>query len=350
MAKPQTTESTQKNLNLLAIRNGLVILKDGGIRMILKVGSVNFALKSEEEQNGLIQQYQGFLNALKFPIQIVMQSRRLDLYTYLNFLRRTLSTQTEDMLKAQTEDYINYIERLIARANIMDKRFYVAIPLFPSGVVRAGMLDKILGAAKTGEVHYTNDQFKHFQQQLQERANVIISGLGSMGLQTTILNSQEIIELLYTIYNPEEASSERLAQINTLEAPVIQTEEEQVTRLAKDAKKEDTSQPVNLPETPQPPVASPQAATPENMAQVQGAAKAQEAAVGQPVDVQGQQYYSTPQAVQAEAVATPPTPPPAPASMSTPPVAEPTPSAPAPSAQPDSPPPNNPPPPAPTNN
>lgn len=217
--------STQKYLNILAIRDGMVILRDGGIRTILEVGSLNFALKSEDEQNGMLYQYQQFLNSLKFPIQIVMQSRRLDLYTYLKMLKELLEKQTNDLIRIQTEEYINYIERLLTKANIMDKKFYVVIPFFPGGVEKATMVDRVLGAgSKSGEVHFTKEQFAEYKKQLDERVNVISGGLGSMGLRVSPLDTQQIIELLYVIYNPAEAMSERMTEVSNLESEVIKTD------------------------------------------------------------------------------------------------------------------------------
>lgn len=220
MAKEQKIQSTQKYLDILVIKEGIIILKDGGLRSILKVSSLNFALKSEEEQSGLINQYQGFLNALKFDIQIVMQSRRLDLYNYMRYLKEVAQQQTNEMVKIQTEDYINYIERLLTKANIMDKRFYVVIPFFPTGVQQKGWIDKILGGSKT-TIQFSAEQFKSHKEQLLERANIVTQGLGGMGLKVTPLATQEIIELLYGIYNPEEAMSERLVEAGGLSAPVI---------------------------------------------------------------------------------------------------------------------------------
>lgn len=218
--------STQKYLNILAIRDGMVVLQDGGIRTILEVGSLNFALKSEEEQGGMLFSYQQFLNSLKFPIQIVMQSRRLDLYGYLKMLRELLEKQTNDLIRIQNEEYINFIERLLTKANIMDKKFYVVVPYFPSGIEKSSMIDKVLGGAanKGGGVHYTKDQFQEFKTQLSERVNVISGGLGSMGLKVHPLETQQIIELLYGMYNPAEAISERMTDVTNLGSDVVSTD------------------------------------------------------------------------------------------------------------------------------
>lgn len=294
--KKAPLQSTQKYLNILAIREGVVVLRDGGLRLILRAGSINFALKSEEEQNGLIDRYQGFLNALKFPIQILIQSRRLDLYNYLNFLKAALEKQTNDIIRMQTEDYIAYIERLITKANIMDKKFYIVIPLFPTGIQRPGLLDRLLGSAKTNDVHYTTQQFKDFHRQLTEKASVITSELASMGISAEILNTQEIVETFYGVYNPEEALNERLLQINELQVPIVRGKQEKVSPTPALETKVPASQmspnAVNdiVPDKASPPPAA-NTAGPVN--------------VGGPVDVQGQQFYATPQVIQSEQMVTP---------------------------------------------
>ncbi|MDO8513636.1 MAG: hypothetical protein Q7S37_03985 [bacterium] len=217
--------STQKYLNVLAIRDGMVILNDGGIRTILEVGSLNFALKSEEEQNGMLSQYQQFLNSLKFPLQIVMQSKRLDLFSYLKMLKGLLEKQTNDLIRIQTEEYTTYVERLLTRANIMDKKFYVVVPYFPGGIEKNSMIEKVLGSkSKTGEIHFTKEKFAEYKDKLNERVNIVSGGLGSMGLRVTPLGTQQIIELLYSIYNPAEALSERMTEVGNLESLIVQSD------------------------------------------------------------------------------------------------------------------------------
>ncbi len=247
MPKPTQTQvnSTQKYLNIAAIRDGLLALKDGNLRVIMEVSSLNFDLKSEDEQNGVIGQYQNFLNSLKFPIQIIVQSRKLDLFNYLKFLRQTLEKQTNDLIRIQTEDYITFIERLLTKANIMDKKFYVVVPFFPTGVEKVTFIDKILGSNKTGEIHYTEKQFAEYKEKLMERANVVIGGLGSLGLRVKILGTQEIIEMMYAVYNPDEAMNQRMVQVEELGAAVIRKDgvlEEAVAESEKIKDKENNSE------------------------------------------------------------------------------------------------------------
>src|SRR3990167_8041994 len=129
MAGNKPTVSTQAFLDIAEIKENIVIMKDGSFRAIVVVSSTNFSLKSVEEQNALIAAYQNFLNSLEFPVQIVMQSRKLDIHAYLDKLRSTMQQQTNELLRLQTQEYIEYISKLIEFASIMNKTFYVIIPL-----------------------------------------------------------------------------------------------------------------------------------------------------------------------------------------------------------------------------
>jgi hypothetical protein len=208
--------SSQRYLDVAQIRDGVVVLRDGSLRAVVLVNAVNFALKSEDEQNALIYAYQGFLNSFNFPIQILMQSRQLDLANYLKKLSDQLAETTNDLIQVQIIDYTQFIQRLIQIANIMDKKFYVIVPFTPPIIHQRGLIDKLFRPGERLEVKMSPAEFKAYRQELLERARIIMSGLGSMGLRSALLGTQETIELLYATYNPEEASKERLAQTETI--------------------------------------------------------------------------------------------------------------------------------------
>jgi len=219
--KKPNVQSTQDYVDIGEIRDHIVITPDGGLRMILLASAINFALKSEDEQNALVAQYQGFLNSLTFPIQILMQSRRLDLTTYLEKLKQKALVEKNQLIKIQIDDYIIFVRRLLTIANIMDKSFYVIIPMNPATVQQRGLFDKLLNPTNKLNVKISPQEFVSFKQQLNERANTVISGLGSLGVRTIPLNTQQIIELLYSSYNLEEATKEKLTEAVDLNAPVI---------------------------------------------------------------------------------------------------------------------------------
>ena len=212
--------STQEILKFAEIRDNTVILKDGNLRQIMLCSSINFALKSEQEQTAIIYQYQNFLNSLVFPVQIVMQSKKLDLANYLTNLEKIGNTQTNELLKVQTLDYVSFVKRLIELANIMDKRFYIVVPfMIPPRVNPPKTSGK-----KTQTIVYSPEEFKKYKTELEQRTQVIQSGLNGMGIRTATLNTQQIIELLYGVYNPEEANKEKIIEARELQGDVVSSE------------------------------------------------------------------------------------------------------------------------------
>ena len=134
---------TQQHLPVADVREGIVVLKDGSLRLIMLSTSINFDLKSLDEQNAIVYAYQSFLNSLDFPIQIVMQSRKFNLSSYLSKLKERVPETESELLRIQIQDYVHFIERLLNVANIMNKRFFVIIPYFPPLLKKEGFLDRL---------------------------------------------------------------------------------------------------------------------------------------------------------------------------------------------------------------
>lgn len=233
MAQPtkpkQVHKSTQAYLDIAAIKDNVVILKDGGLRAVLLASSLNFALKSPQEQEDIVLRYQGFLNGLNFPIQIVLQSRKLDLTDYLAKLSQRAESEQREQIRAQTTSYVEFMERLISVANIMDKRFYVVVPYDPIGLKQRSFFDKLFNPAKQVTLTMTDKEFADFTVQLSERVNLIASGLGSFGVKSAQLNTQQLIELYYATYNPEEAVKQRLIGIEELGSKYLHPDETPLT-------------------------------------------------------------------------------------------------------------------------
>lgn len=221
MAQKVKQKSTQEYLDVAEIRDGIVIMRDGSMKMILLATAVNFALKSEQEQNAIIYQYQNFLNSLTFPIQIVMQSRKIDLSPYITKLHSRLDVEENELLQIQIADYIKFIERLIKIANIMDKRFFITIFFNPPGLKKRTIFDQLFHPSRLTVAQINDMEFKSFKEEMVQRANVISSGLAALGVRTAQLNTQEAVELLYSTYNPEEAYKEKLIKVEELSQPVI---------------------------------------------------------------------------------------------------------------------------------
>lgn len=203
-AKRSLLPSTQKYLNIAEIRDNVVIMNDATLRSILMVSSINFALKNEDEQNAIIGSYVSFLNNLSFPLEIVIHSRELNIENYLNALKAKEKAQTNELLKAQTAEYIDYVSELVSLGKIMNKRFYVVVSYNPLSD------DKKSFMARFGEVFSPSvlvkmkeDRFQRLKKELDRRVDSVIGGLASIGLNVAELDTQALIELLYNIYNPD---------------------------------------------------------------------------------------------------------------------------------------------------
>ena len=219
-------QTTQAHLPIAEIRNGTVVLKDGSLRLVLLVSTVNFDLKNEEEQNALTYAYQNFINSLNFPVQIVMQSRRIDLSGYLTNLRSRLGQIENPLLQVQTEDYIAFIEKMITVANIMNKKFFVIVPYFPPALKQtASFWGKIKAVMAETEPVIDMTHFEEYRKELLQRAQGVASSLGALGLRAVQLTTQELIELYYQSYNPELAAREKLIPIAELAGEISQQKE-----------------------------------------------------------------------------------------------------------------------------
>jgi type IV secretory pathway VirB4 component len=193
---------TQSFLKFSEIRDDTIIMQDGTLRAILTVSSTNFDLKSEEEQNALIYSYQRFLNSLEFHVQIILQSRKMDIGEYTGKLKTMAERQTNELLRMQTTEYIEFIDRLVESANVMNKNFYVVVPYDLSITPAAGgIFNKIFGTGKVKQIQAKQQSFAEYGKQLDERTASVASNLGSAGLRVVRLNTDQLIELVYNSYN-----------------------------------------------------------------------------------------------------------------------------------------------------
>ena len=210
--------STQHYIDIAEIHDDTVILKDGTLVAVLLVSSINFALKSEEEQNAIVEGYITFINSLNFLIQIVVQSRKLNIDNYLNQLKIKEKEQTNELLKIQISEYRDYIKQLVELGDIMTKRFYVAISYNPQeGNKKQGAVAKMLNSFKVVKtVGLKKEKFLKYSLELNRRIGVVQGGLNSMTLNSQRLDTQSLIELYYNVYNPAEAEREKLVEVNKL--------------------------------------------------------------------------------------------------------------------------------------
>lgn len=213
----KSTPSTQKYLQIAEIRDDTVIMKDGTIRSVLLVSSINFALKSEDEQNAIISAYVNFLNSMDSPMQILIQSRKLDLEQYLNYLKEAEAKQTNDLLKMQMAEYRQYVTELVSLGNIMTKRFYIIVPFAPFNSKTRGFWSRAGDVlSPTAVSSFSQKTFQSRQRELFTIVDRVLSGLASMGLRAQVLDTQALIELFYNTYNPTVSPNEKMEDINKL--------------------------------------------------------------------------------------------------------------------------------------
>lgn len=209
--------STQTNLRIGEIRDNILVLKNGGQRAVLKVSSINFNLKSEQEQNSIIAGYQGFLNSLEFPIQIVVRSKKLDIDDYIEQVRRLGDKQQNKLLQEQTYEYSEYIKKLVEYADIMEKEFYVVVPYNPArsqghSVIQS-FFQRLSPKDSYGDTKKRHEEFNNLKKNLAQRVNIAKSGLENCGLKVRELNTQEIIELFYSAYNPKLSRTQKIKDL-----------------------------------------------------------------------------------------------------------------------------------------
>jgi len=211
--------STQKYLDVAEIRDDVLLMKDGSLRAVLLTSSINFGLKSEEEQNAVIQSYVSFLNALDSSLEIVIQSRRLNIDAYVESLGAIEREQTNDLLRVQIADYRQFITELISIGQIMTKTFFVVVPFQWKGPQNKpkGFFERLREVVSpTAMIRLEEERFQEKHKELLQRVDHIGTGLTAMGLKIQQLNTQRLIELLYTTYNPDVAEPQHLTDIKAM--------------------------------------------------------------------------------------------------------------------------------------
>jgi len=210
--------STQRYIDVEEIRDGVIVLKNGGLRSVLLISSINFDLKSSEEQDGIIYQYQNFLNSLDFPLQIVISSRRLNIGPYIEFLAGKERKQTNELLRLQISEYKNFIKNLTEVSNIMSKNFYVVVPFAPIENTQGGFFSRIVTLLNPKKaLSDKRHMFETYKNQLWQRVDHISAGLSGTGVKAAPLSTEEIIELLYNSYNPSVFTSTLIKDVNEIE-------------------------------------------------------------------------------------------------------------------------------------
>ncbi|MFA6586126.1 MAG: hypothetical protein WCS86_03120 [Candidatus Paceibacterota bacterium] len=199
-------KATQEFVPIKEVRNGIIVLKDGGLRAIVLANSVNLSLKSSDEQQATILQFQNFLNTLDFSVQISIQSRRLDIRPYLTLLENRMKVQNEPLLKLQTKEYIEFIRNFTETVSIMTKNFFVVIPYTHVNLgPKTGILSRFFSKGNSKEEENKSQlDFEEKRSQLEERVGVIQQGLSRCGIKSAQLGTEEVVEVFYKVFNPGE--------------------------------------------------------------------------------------------------------------------------------------------------
>ncbi|MEK7539166.1 MAG: hypothetical protein AAB595_00785 [Patescibacteria group bacterium] len=203
-------KATQEFVPIKEVRDGVIVLKDGGLRAIVLANSVNLSLKSDDEQKATILQFQSFLNTLDFTIQISVQSRRLDIRPYILLLEDRAKVQNEPLLKLQTKEYIEFIRNFTESVSIMTKSFFVVVPythtvLKSDSGIFPGIFKNLFKRKNKAEAKIANQEdFEEKRSQLEERVSVIQQGLSRCGIKSAQLGTEEIVEVFYKVFNPGE--------------------------------------------------------------------------------------------------------------------------------------------------
>lgn len=215
-SKPSTT--TQKYLDIAEIRDDIVVMKDGTLRAVLLVSSVNFSLKSQDEQAAIMQGYVSFLNSLDAPLQICIQSRKLNVDDYLERLKQQQLEQKNELLREQIGDYRQFITELVELGEIMQKKFFVIVPYNPATNKRKGFfarVGEVLSPLAT--VRLKDERFKERKKELMVRVSAVQASLNSMSVSSVMLDTQSLIELYYSTYNPIEMQTQKLKDVDKIQ-------------------------------------------------------------------------------------------------------------------------------------
>ena len=202
---PASATASQEFLPVKEIRDGIVVLTDGRLCAVLIASSLNFSLKSTDEQRSTLAQFQNFLNSLDFSVQILIQSRRADIRPYLAQLQEKLLGQTNELLKIQTQEYIRFIKTFTEQIDIMKKSFYVVVPFEPTIADQSDVKSLLKGNQNNSIL--TAERFEEYRSQLEQRLSIVEGGLAGAGVRTLPLGTEELIELFYHTFNPADLNS-----------------------------------------------------------------------------------------------------------------------------------------------
>jgi len=220
-AKKKSIPTTQFHVPIAEFKQDTIVMKDGTLRAVLMVSSINFALKNEDEQNAIVSSYVSFLNGLDHPLQIVMQSRKLNIRPYLEDLAKREREQTNELLRTQIADYRSFVTELVDMGEIMSKNFYVVVPFDPLSNKQKGFFARVGELFNPAQLlRLKDDRFLKRKYDLDMRVRQVQAGLSSLGLTVARLDTQSLIEIMYSTYNTDIALTEQLGNLSEREVAI----------------------------------------------------------------------------------------------------------------------------------
>jgi hypothetical protein len=203
LAKQRAASPTQQYLDVKEISEDVIMLKSGALRAVLEVSAINFDLKATDEQEAIINQYQNFLNSVDFPLQILISSRKLNIDTYLEFLKEKERLQKTELMRLQISEYEAFVKQLVSLSDIMDKSFYLIVPFSPIENTEKSFFSNISSLINPQRnILEKRENFETYKSQLYQRVDHVIAGLSGIGLKIAPLKTEDLIELVFNSYNP----------------------------------------------------------------------------------------------------------------------------------------------------
>lgn len=196
--------STQDFVPIRDVKDNVVILKDGRMAGVMLASSINFALKSTDEQQAILSQFQSFLNTIDFSLQFYVQSRKLDIQPYLHLLEEREPQQDNDLMRIQLREYMEFIRTFTSEVEVMSKNFFIVVPYTPTEIDLKANLGTIFNGKK--DLQIDEGKFQEHRTQLEQRMILVEQGLARIGVRTVTLQNEELVELYYHIFNPGDPS------------------------------------------------------------------------------------------------------------------------------------------------
>jgi hypothetical protein len=188
LQKSNKKVSSRQQIDIREIRDGVLILPNHRYRTVLHVSPVNFELRSEDEQDAIIETYESFLNSVGVPLQVLIRIREMDMDAYLEDLDNRLQNEKVVIYKKQLANYEEFIRELIKTNRILSRHFYVVVPYNSDGKA----------------------DFDLTKEQLGLTVDIVQKGLARLGMHSRELSSLELMDLFYNFYNPTRAKLQPL--------------------------------------------------------------------------------------------------------------------------------------------